>query len=147
MSLSRVRIIIRPRDVVRSVIRFRSNTIVTRLKAPSVELPVRCTLYCPSEEFLGNSELSFRVLGRVAFRRPSEGAFGNLPVTIRTTETNNDVPAIFGTTGRLTIHGFLRGGVDFLSVCRVVKRSVDERATMGSPSLSRVLRVRGRACH
>lgn len=146
MSLSRVRIIIRPRDVVRSVIRFRSNTIVTRLKAPSVELPVRCTLCCPRHHCLPNSELSFSALRRVAFRRPSLRAFCKLGLTFRTKEAKNSLPAMLGTTGRGTITLFLSEGVGCLRVPRVVRTYVRTRGGVTTPAIRRVLGARRRAC-
>lgn len=129
-----MRIIIRPRSIVRSVIRFRSNTIVTRLKVPSVGLPVDCTFSCPGQLRDGTPHLSFARCTALAFRRPSVRHFHGLTFTFSTIEGNNGVPYVLGTTGRMIITTFLHSRVNFLRVDSIVRGAVTGTAFVSIPA-------------
>lgn len=124
----------RPRSIVRSVMRFRSNTIGTRLKVPSVHLPVRCTFSCPSQLGTSFPHLSFGLYARLAFRRPSAAHFHGLTLTCRTLRHTNGVPYVIGTTGRIIMTTFLRSGVSFLNVDRMVRGAVSHMSCLRGPA-------------
>lgn len=123
----------RPRSIVRSVIRFRSNTIGTRLNVPSVHLPVRCTFSCPSHVDTSFRQLSFTGYAGLAFRRPSAGHFHGLSLTCRTVCQNKGVPYVIGTTGRIIITSFLGSNVDFLNVDSIVRGAVRRTTFITGP--------------
>lgn len=125
---------IRPRSIVRSVIRFRSKTIGTRLNVPSVHLPVRCTFSCPRHIGSSFRQLSFTHVASLAFRRPSAGHFHGLTLTCRTLCQTKGVPYVIGTTGRIIISTFLGSGVSFLNVDSIVRRAVNGITCVGRPA-------------
>ncbi len=143
VSTSGVRIVIRERDVLRSTIRLSSNTIVNRLNAPSVGLPVRCTLACPREDGCTFRGLDLSSVNALAFRGPSARAFGYLPLYVGTVGRKNLHPATMGNTGRRTMELFLRNGVGFLRVTRLIRRTTCSIGGGGSFYLRSVVRYSG----
>ncbi len=131
----------RPRSVIRDTIRFDSKTIGTRLKIPSVHIPVRCTFSCPRHLRDSFSHLSLFGVSSLAFRGPSAAHFQGLTLTCRTLRRKNGVPYVIGTTGRVIGHTFLRSEVNFLRVDSIVTAAVRGYAFLEGPICRSCLRA------
>lgn len=152
VEAARVEVVIHPKSIVHSLVRFGDGSVKAQLGLPDMRLPIQYALLYPERPDTGLPKLDLLTCGPLEFRAPDEDRFPCLHLARQAATAGGTMPAIMCAADDIAVEAFLAGEIGFLKIADVVAEVMDSAEVRANPGLDTVVesdrwaRERAAAC-
>ncbi|MFA5265008.1 MAG: 1-deoxy-D-xylulose-5-phosphate reductoisomerase [Opitutaceae bacterium] len=138
---SQCQAVLHPQSIVHCLVEFSDGSMLAQLCPPSMSFPIQHALLYP-ERFKGvDAPLDLNRLLSLEFRPVDESRFPMLQLARRCMETGGSAPAIYNAANEIAVGAFLDLGMPFLSIPKLVEKTLDSIKPNDPSSLDEVLEI------
>jgi len=123
----RVEVVIHPRSIVHSLVRFVDGSVKAQLGVPDMRLPIQYALLYPERVDTALPHLDLLGCGPLEFYPPDEERFPCLRLAREAARRGGTVPAVMSAADDVAVEAFLDGRIGFLDIPGIIE-DVMERA-------------------
>lgn len=134
-----VEVVIHPRSIVHSLVRFRDGSVKAQLGLPDMRLPIQYALLFPQRPDTGLPKLDLVTCGPLEFRAPDEERFPCLRLAREAAAEGGVIPAVMSAADDIAVEAFLDRRVSFLQIADVVEQVMQSAEKMPADNLDVIL--------
>jgi 1-deoxy-D-xylulose-5-phosphate reductoisomerase len=139
VEAARVDVVIHPKSIVHSLVRFGDGSVKAQLGLPDMRLPIQYALLYPERPDTGLPKLDLLTCGPLEFRAPDEDKFPCLRLARQAAAAGGTMPAIMCAADDVAVEAFLAGEIGFLKIADVVSEVMDSAEVGANPGLDAVV--------
>ncbi len=140
-----VEVVIHPRSIVHSLVRFRDGSVKAQLGLPDMRLPIQYALLFPERPDTGLPKLDLLTCGPLEFVAPDEERFPCLRLAREAAAEGGVIPAVMSAADDIAVEAFLDRRISFLQIADVVEQVMQSAENMPVESLDAILSADARA--
>jgi len=140
-----VEVVIHPRSIVHSLVRFRDGSIKAQLGLPDMRLPIQYALLFPERPGTGLPKLDLLACGPLEFMAPDEERFPCLRLAREAAAEGGVIPAVMSAADDVAVEAFLVRRISFLQIADVVEQVMQSAENMPADGLDAILAADARA--
>ncbi len=135
----KIRILIHPEALIHSMVEFTDGVILAQLSITDMRIPIQYALTYP--ERLANKlpNIDFCAVKKLSFQEPDFKRFPCLGLAYRVARDKGTMPAVLNAANEVSVSEFLKNGLDFVSIPRVIERVLNRHRNKIAPDLDDVL--------
>jgi len=145
VKADRVEVVIHPKSIVHSLVRFQDGSVKAQLGLPDMRLPIQYALLYPERPDTGLPQLDLLSCGPVEFFPPDETKFPCLRLAREAARAGGSMPAAMSAADDVAVEAFLAGRIGFLRIAAVVEEVMQRTVVHGADDLDAVLEADGAA--
>jgi len=140
-------VIVHPQSVVHCLVSYADGSTLAHLSAPDMRTPIAHALAWPRRISSPSRKLDLAAVGQLTFEAPDHERFRCLKLAVECLDRGCMSPTILNAANEIAVDAFLKGGIGFLDIARVVESTLDEctDADVEAESLDGVLATDARA--
>jgi len=131
--------VIHPQSIVHCLVEFTDGAMLAQLCPPSMTFPIQHALLHPTRAPGVDSTLDFTKLLGLEFRPVDESRFPCLRLAKETMHAGGIAPAVFNAANEIAVDAFLRSGLPFLAIPRVIEHALQHMKNFEPDTLEAVL--------
>jgi 1-deoxy-D-xylulose-5-phosphate reductoisomerase len=135
----RIDVVVHPQSVVHSIVEFSDRSCIAQLSVPDMKGPIAYALTYPQRLDDVMEGLSLHEVGNLTFKRPETESFPCLSYAYQALESGGTMPAVLNAANEIAVNAFLNGAIRFTDVPVIIKRTMDDHATMPDTDLDVVM--------
>ena len=119
-----IEVLIHPQSIVHSMVEFADGSVMAQMGAADMQVPIRYALTYP-ERLPSNgtgSSLQWEQVGRLEFHQPDKSRFPCLDLAREALAAGESMPCSLNAADEVAVEGFLKRGIKFTDIPRVVER-------------------------
>jgi 1-deoxy-D-xylulose-5-phosphate reductoisomerase len=121
----RIEIVVHPKSVVHSIVRFRDGAALAHLGYPDMRVPISFALTYPERASTPVPTLDLASGLTLEFHAPDADTFPMLTLAREAGERGGTFPCAFNAANEVAVEAFLGGRIGFLEVAETVERTLD----------------------
>lgn len=135
----RIKILIHPEAIIHSMVEFVDGVVLAQLSVTDMRVPIQYALTYPQR--LSNSlpSIAFHKLKKLQFQEPDFKKFNCLELAYRVAFAGGTMPAVLNAANEVSVDGFLKRKLDFLSIPKVIEKVLDKHRKKNKPDLNDIL--------
>jgi len=138
-DLRQIDVLIHPESIVHSLVEFIDGTILAQISKPDMRFAIQYALTYPDRLDGKLPALDLSKLGVLHFAPPDEKRFPCLALARRAAIEGGTMPAILNAANEVAVHEFLRGGIKFSGIWRIVEKLMGKHRNNKNPSLEEII--------
>jgi 1-deoxy-D-xylulose-5-phosphate reductoisomerase len=135
----KIKIIIHPESIVHSMVEFQDGVVIAQLSVTDMRIPIQYALTYPQRLSNPLPGVDFYKQKALHFYRPDEKKFPCLGLAYRVARELGTAPAVLNAANELSVDNFLKGGISFLSIPKVIEKVLDRHRIVRNPGLNDIL--------
>jgi 1-deoxy-D-xylulose-5-phosphate reductoisomerase len=143
VSSDRIKILIHPEAIIHSMVEFIDGVILAQLSATDMRIPIQYALSYPARfaNYDGAARVDFCRLKGLHFQKPDFMKFPCLRLAYLAASELGTLPAVLNAANEVSVNEFLRGGLQFVSIYKVIERVIGKHRNRQNPDLEDILRA------
>jgi 1-deoxy-D-xylulose-5-phosphate reductoisomerase len=141
VSGDRIGVLIHPQSIVHSMVELTDGSIIAQLGVTDMQLPIQYAFSYPERWPTSLPSLDLTRAGRLEFEMPDTRAFPCLALAYRALEVERSLPVVLNAANEVAVARFLEGRLAFLSIPRLIEKTMDAHAAEDVTSLAAVRAV------
>lgn len=134
---SQIEVTIHPSSVIHSMVQFEDGAIKAQLGAPDMKLPIQYALTYPNRLPMNKSNrLDFSKGINMDFSAPDTDKFPCLRIAYDVMKIGGTAPCVMNAANEVAVEAFLKGGIEFGEIPRIIENCINRINCVTSPSLS-----------
>jgi len=130
---------IHPQSIVHSMVEFIDGSIIAQMSIPDMRIPISYAISYPDRLPMdGNYNMS-RAFGELSFEDADLGKFPALSLAYDALEEGGTMPAVMNAANEMAVQHFLKGGLKFTDIIRVVKQVMQLHKTLYGDTIDDIL--------
>jgi len=125
VGLNNIDILVHPQSVIHSMVEYRDCSTLAQLGSPDMRIPIASALAWPERMMTDCVPLDLAKIGKLDFEAPDHDRFPAIQLARNAIERGGAVPAILNAANEIAVAAFLKGGVQFLEITKIVSRIID----------------------
>ena len=128
----RIEVTVHRESILHSAVEYIDNSVIAELSVPDMRMCVQYAVDYPERCASASDELDLFKIGALTFHRPDREAFPFLDLAKEAITLGGAMPAVMNAADEVAVGEFLRGGISFVDIFRVVIGTFDrlrERAS------------------
>ncbi|MEI6916062.1 MAG: 1-deoxy-D-xylulose-5-phosphate reductoisomerase [Armatimonadota bacterium] len=134
-----VEVVIHPKSIVHSLVRFRDGSVKAQLGLPDMRLPIQYALLYPERPDTNLPRLDLLTCGPLEFIEPDFERFPALGIARAAGEAGGIMPAVMSAADDVAVESFLDGGLGFLEIIAVVEETMASANNEANPDLETIV--------
>jgi len=135
----RIEVLIHPQSIIHSMVAYCDGSVLAQLGNPDMRTPIAYGLAHPERIDAGVSPLDLALAGTLNFEKPDLQRFPCLALAFDALRAGGVAPAVLNAANEVAVDAFLKGGIRFTDIARVVAGVLDKAHEGVSDSLDGVL--------
>lgn len=132
---SQIDVIVHPQSVIHSIVQFEDGSMKAQMGLPDMKLPIQYALGYPNRIKNTFPRFDFLKYPSLTFEKPDTDTFRNLAYAFDALEQGGNMPCVINAANEVVVAEFLRGGIGFLEMSKVIGRCMSEVAYIRHPVL------------
>ena len=116
----RIEVTVHRESILHSAVEYIDNSVIAELSVPDMRMCVQYAVDYPERCVSASDELDLFKIGALTFHRPDREAFPFLDLAKEAITLGGAMPAIMNAADEIAVGEFLRGGISFVDIFRVV---------------------------
>jgi len=145
MPNERIDVVVHPQSIVHSMVQFVDGAVLAELSPPSMTFPIQHSLFYPERIGGVHTAVDFSQCLRLDFRAPDVERFPALALARRALVQGGIGGAIFNAANEVAVPAFLAGRIPYLSIPKVIERTLDRVSNFEPGRLEDVISADGEA--
>ena len=141
LSYRQIKVLVHPEAIIHSMVEFADGSLLAQLGVTDMRLPIQYALTYPERLPTGLRNLDFVKLGSLNFQKPDLKKFPSLGLAFEAARVGGSMPAALNAADEEAVGAFLRGKIGFLSIYKVVEKTVLRHTIVKNPSLQAILQT------
>lgn len=134
-----IEVVIHPQSIVHSMVEFDDGSTIAQLGVPDMRLPIQYALLYPERPETGLPRLDITQCGRLDFREPDLERYPALSLAYEALGRGGTMPAVMNAANEVAVGLFLDGRIDFLDICGITKKVMENHSPVTDPNLDQIL--------
>jgi 1-deoxy-D-xylulose-5-phosphate reductoisomerase len=122
----RIDVVVHPQSIVHALLQLCDGASLAHLGYPDMRVPISYALHHPDRADVRVPALDLPALGELTFEEPDEETFPCLRLAREAAVTGGTAPCVLNAANEVAVHAFLRGGLSFAGIARVIARALEE---------------------
>jgi len=139
VDVERIEVVIHPSSVVHSMVEFVDGSIIAQLGKSDMRLPIQYALTYPERIESNVDRLSITEVSPLEFFKPSLEKFPCLGLAYEAAKAGGTMPCVLNAANEAAVEAFLRRGLGFRDIPRVIESVMSEHKVKGEPTLDELL--------
>jgi 1-deoxy-D-xylulose-5-phosphate reductoisomerase len=137
----RIDVLIHPQSIVHSMVELTDGSIIAQLGVTDMRLPIQYAFSYPDRWPTALPSLDLTDAGRLEFEAPDTRAFPCLALAYRALEVERSLPVVLNAANEIAVARFLEGRLAFLSIPRLIEKTMEAHTAEEVTSLAAVRAV------
>jgi 1-deoxy-D-xylulose-5-phosphate reductoisomerase len=138
---SQCQAVLHPQSIVHCLVEFADGAMLAQLCPPSMSFPIQHALLYPERPKGVDAPLDMNRLFSLEFRPVDESRFPMLQIARQCMEKGGSAPAVYNAANEIAVGAFLDLGLPFLSIPRLVEKTLDSMKLSDPESLDEILGI------
>ena len=134
----RIEIMVHPQSVIHSLVAYSDGSVLAQLGTPDMRTPIAYALAWPNRMDAPAPRLDLTEIGTLTFEKPAPERFPALTLARDALEAGGTAPTVMNAANEIAVQSFLKGGIGFLDIARVVEQTLESVPRRGLASLADV---------
>ena len=140
VPMDKVEVVLHRESIVHSLVEFSDGSVKAQLGLPDMRLPIQCALAYPERmPKPPSASLDLAVVGSLTFSAPDMSRYPCLRLAMEAGQRGGTYPAVMAAADEVAVDRFLKGGIGFLDIPRVVESVLEAHSPISSPDLEEVM--------
>ncbi|BCW99602.1 MAG: 1-deoxy-D-xylulose 5-phosphate reductoisomerase [Armatimonadota bacterium] len=140
-----VDVVIHPRSIVHSLVRFKDGSVKAQLGVPDMRLPIQYALLYPERVDTALPQLDLLTCGPLEFHPPDEDRFPCLRLARVAARRGGTIPAVMSAADDVAVEAFLDGRIAFLDIPEIIEDVMARADNEPAEELETIIRADYRA--
>lgn len=136
LAPEQVDIVVHPESIVHSMVQYTDGSVLAQLGNPDMRTPIAYGLGWPQRLQSGVASLDLVALATLHFEAPDEGRFPCLRLAREAVAAGGTAMAVCNAANEVAVEDFLRGGIGFGDIPRVIEATLEQVAAVEPSSLA-----------
>ncbi|MDO8861486.1 1-deoxy-D-xylulose-5-phosphate reductoisomerase [Haliea sp. E1-2-M8] len=145
LAPEQVDIVVHPESIVHSMVQYTDGSVLAQLGNPDMRTPIAYGLGWPQRLESGVASLDLVALAKLHFEAPDESRFPCLRLAREAVAAGGTAMAVCNAANEVAVAAFLRGGIGFADIPRVIEATLEQVAAVEPTSLAVVEAADGEA--
>lgn len=132
---SQIDVIVHPQSVIHSIVQFEDGSMKAQMGLPDMKLPIQYALGYPNRIKNTFPRFDFLKYPSLTFEKPDTDTFRNLAYAFDALEQGGNMPCVINAANEVVVAEFLRGGIGFLEMSKVIGQCMSEVSYIRHPVL------------
>ncbi len=141
----KVDVVIHPRSIVHSLVRFVDGSVKAQLGVPDMRLPIQYALLYPERVDTALPQLDLLTCGPLEFHPPDEERFPCLRLARAAARRGGTIPAVMSAADDVAVEAFLDGRIAFLDIPDIIEDVMERADNEPAEELETIIRADYRA--
>ncbi len=135
LEISQIEIIVHPQSIIHSMVQFKDGSIKAQLGVPDMKIPIQYALTYPRHLPSRWERLDFKTIGDLTFEAPNFERFPCIKLAYDVLEKMGTAPAVLNFANDYCVYRFLRDGIKFTDISRIIEAAVENHTWLKNPKL------------
>lgn len=135
----KIEVLIHPQSIVHSMVEFFDGSIKAQLGVPDMKIPIQYALTYPDRAASGFRRIDFTELRQMTFSKPDVSKFECLQLAYDALRAGGTAPAILNAANEIAVDLFLRGGITFDRIPRLIRFALEGVPVKQAPTLEEII--------
>lgn len=145
LAPEQIDIVVHPESIVHSMVQYTDGSVLAQLGNPDMRTPIAYGLGWPRRLESGVASLDLVALSKLHFEAPDEGRFPCLRLAREAVAAGGTAMAVCNAANEVAVEDFLRGGIGFTDIPRVIEATLEQVPAVEPTSLTVVEAADGEA--
>lgn len=136
LAPEQVDIVVHPESIVHSMVQYTDGSVLAQLGNPDMRTPIAYGLGWPQRLQSGVASLDLVALAKLHFEAPDEGRFPCLRLAREAIAAGGTAMAVCNAANEVAVEDFLRGGIGFGDIPRVIEATLEQVPAVEPSSLA-----------
>ncbi len=139
----RIDVLIHPQSIVHSMVEYRDGCVMAQMGMPDMRAPIAYALSYPQRVETNIAGLKLEKIGELTFEAPDMAKFPCLKLAYDALKAGRSVPVVLNAANEIAVAAFLAGKIPFVSIAKVVERTIQAHDAGPCSTLEEILGVDG----
>jgi len=135
----RIDVVIHRQSIVHSMVEYRDGSVIAQMGIPDMRGPLAYALNYPERLPTGLPSLDLLKVKSLTFEPPNRKRFPCLGYAYEALKTGGTMPAVLNAANEIAVGAYLSGRIGFLSIARLIRKTMDAHHPQPAKSLEDVL--------
>lgn len=141
VGYDQIEVVVHPQSIVHSLVEYVDGSILAQLAPPDLRLPIQVALTYPERVEAPWPKLDLLAVGQLTFQPPRRADFPCLDLAVAAGRQGKGYPIALNAANEVAVAAFLRGGIGFSGISRLVAAVLDRHQPIEPQSIDDVLEV------
>jgi 1-deoxy-D-xylulose-5-phosphate reductoisomerase len=141
VDIKQIEVMIHPEAIIHSMVEFIDGSILAQLSITDMRIPIQYALTYPKRCPSSLPKLDFFKLKSLSFYKPNLNRLPCLKLAYEAAQAGGSMPCVLNSSNEIAVESFLNGRIDFLSISKVIERTLGEHRIMAHPNLEDILQI------
>ena len=137
----RIDVLLHPESVIHSYVEFVDHSVIAQLGWPDMRIPIQYALTYPDRRPTPTAPLDLAKLGKLHFREMDYARYPCLRLAFEAGRAGKSAPAVYNAANEVAVARFLKGGIGFLDIEKVIETVLERHAVCELPDLAAIAAV------
>ena len=141
VSPDMIHVLIQPKSVVHSMVRFKDQSVMAQIGTPDMKLPIQYALTFPDRPSAAYEKLDFAKLSTISFEEPDLETFRGLAHAFSAARSGGSMPAVFNAANEEAVDLFLHDKIKFLEIYEIIEKSLNTTEFIAEPRIEDIFEM------
>ena len=141
VSPDMIHVLIQPKSVVHSMVRFKDQSVMAQIGTPDMKLPIQYALTFPDRPSAAYEKLDFAKLSTISFEEPDLETFRGLALAFSAARRGGSMPAVFNAANEEAVDLFLHDKIKFLEIYEIIEKSLNTTEFIAEPRIEDIFEM------
>lgn len=141
VSPDMIHILIQPKSVVHSMVRFKDQSVMAQIGTPDMKLPIQYALTFPDRPSAAYEKLDFAKLSTISFEEPDLETFRGLALAFSAARSGGSMPAVFNAANEEAVDLFLHDKIKFLEIYEIIEKALNTTEFIAEPRIEDIFEM------
>lgn len=125
LPIDKISVLIHPQSTIHSMVEYRDGSVIAQLGVTDMRHPIQYALTYPERVASPRPSLDFRAMQKLEFMQPDFDQFPCLELAYQAARQLGAQPCALNAADEVAVQHFLAGGIQFVTIPRIVRRILD----------------------
>lgn len=141
VSPDMIHVLIQPKSVVHSMVRFKDQSVMAQIGTPDMKLPIQYALTFPDRPSAAYEKLDFAKLSTISFEEPDLETFRGLALAFSAARSGGSMPAVFNAANEEAVDLFLHDKIKFLEIYEIIEKALNTTEFIAEPRIEDIFEM------
>ncbi len=141
VSPDMIHVLIQPKSVVHSMVRFKDQSVMAQIGTPDMKLPIQYALTFPDRPSAAYEKLDFAKLSTISFEEPDLETFRGLVLAFSAARSGGSMPAVFNAANEEAVDLFLHDKIKFLDIYEIIEKTLNTTEFIAEPRIEDIFEM------
>ena len=141
MPYENIDVVIHKESIIHSMVQFKDGAIKAQLGTPDMRIPIMYALSYPDRLKINTERLDFSKIAQMNFKAVDYDRYPAVRMAIEVGKKGGSLPTVYNASNEVAVSMFLNDKIDFLSIERIIEKTINAHTNISEPSLEEVLEV------